>query len=229
MRLALLFLILAGVIASRAAVVGKSVEYTAGGDTLKGYIAYDDKFKEKRPGILVVHEWWGLNDYTKSRARQLAGLGYISMAVDLFGQGINATTPKEAMDMATPFYKDPQMAKSRLDAAIAKINKYPQADADNIVAIGYCFGGAMVLNAAKLGADLKGVVSFHGSLLGVPADKKTLKADTYIVAIPMLGNKESTNQFKGKAKEVYDVGSCVNAGLIVDAILDGAKVGYTQL
>jgi dienelactone hydrolase len=152
------------------------VSYTADGVTLKGFIAYDDNIKGKRPAILVVHEWWGLNDYTKMRARKLAELGYIAMAADMFGNGKTAANPTEAQEFTTPFYKDQNLVKSRLDAALKKIKEYSQTDPDNIAAIGYCFGGFVVLNYAKLGADLKGVVSFHGGLGGVPVDKKLLKA-----------------------------------------------------
>jgi len=152
------------------------ITYMAGDVTLKGFVAYDESIRGKRPVVLVVHEWWGMNDYTKMRARKLAALGYLAMAVDLFGDGKNAADPKEAQELTGPFYKDPQLAKIRLDAAIKKIKEFPQADPTNIAAIGYCFGGSMVLNYAKLGADLKGVVSFHGGLAGVPADKKLLKA-----------------------------------------------------
>src|SRR5450759_4917437 len=152
------------------------VTYTADGVTYKGFIAYDTNIKGKRPAILVVHEWWGLNDYTKMRARKLAELGYIAMAADMFGNGKTAADPKEAQDFTMPFYKDPQLAKSRLDAAIKKIKEYAQTDPNNIAAIGYCFGGFVVLNSAKLGADLKGVVSFHGGLSGVPVNKNLLKA-----------------------------------------------------
>jgi dienelactone hydrolase len=152
------------------------VTYKAEGVTLTGFVTFDESIKGKRPVILVVHEWWGLNDYSKMRARKLAELGYIAMAVDMFGNGKIAADPKEAQNLTMPFYNYPQLAKSRLDAAIKKIKEYPQADPDNIVAIGYCFGGFVVLNCAKLGADLKGVVSFHGGLGGVPVNKKLLKA-----------------------------------------------------
>ena len=152
------------------------VSYKAGDVTFKGFVAFDESIKGKRPVVLIVHEWWGLNDYTKMRARKLAELGYIAMAIDLFGNGKNAINPKEAQDFTMPFYKDPQLAKSRLDAAIKKIKEFAQADPNNIAAIGYCFGGFVVLNYAKLGADLKGVVSFHGGLGGIPVNKKLLKA-----------------------------------------------------
>jgi dienelactone hydrolase len=158
----------------------ENITYVADGITLSGFVAYDSNVKGKRPAILVVHEWWGLNDYAKSRARQLASLGYIAMAVDMFGNGKVAADPKEAQELTGPFYKNPQLGKTRLDAAIKKIKEYPQADAANVAAIGYCFGGAVVLNSAKLGADLKGVVSFHGGLAGVPANRNLLKAKVLV-------------------------------------------------
>jgi dienelactone hydrolase len=156
------------------------VSYTDNGVTLKGFIAYDDNIKGKRPAILVVHEWWGLNDYSKMRARKLAELGYIAMAADMYGNGKVAANPTEAQELTTPFYKDPNLAKSRLDAALKKLKEYIQTDPDNVAAIGYCFGGFVVLNYAKLGADLKGVVSFHGGMGGVPVDKKLLKAKVLV-------------------------------------------------
>jgi dienelactone hydrolase len=125
--------------------------------------------------VLVVPEWWGLNDYPKMRVRQLADMGYLAMAVDLYGNGKIVDNPTDAGKMAGPFYQNPLMAKARFDAALAKIKSYPQAG-DKVVAIGYCFGGGMVLTMAKLGDDLTGVVSFHGNLNIVPANKDLLKA-----------------------------------------------------
>jgi len=158
----------------------ETVSYEVNGITLKGFVVYDESKTGKRPAILVVHEWWGLNEYAKNRARQLAALGYVAMAVDMYGDGKTAANPQEAQEMATPFYKNPQLAKTRLDAALKKVKEYKQTDAGNVAAIGYCFGGSVVLNSAKLGADLKGVVSFHGGLKGVPADKKLLKAKVLV-------------------------------------------------
>ncbi len=166
--------------ASEPNIKEETVSYTADTITSKGYVAYDEKKQGKRPGILVVHEWWGLNDYPKKRAKQLAEMGYIAIAVDMYGDGKVAANPQEAMAMATPFYKNPELAKTRLDAAIKKLKKYAQTDTTNIAAIGYCYGGYVVLNAAKLGADLKGVVSFHGSLAGVPPHKDLLKAKVLV-------------------------------------------------
>ena len=131
------------------------VTYASNGTTLKGYVVYDENIKGKRPAILVVHEWWGLNDYAKMRARMLANLGYIAMAVDMFGDGKTAANPQEAQALTKPFYQDPQLDKSRMDAAIARLKEFPQTDPSKMAAIGYCFGGSVVLNSAKLGADLK--------------------------------------------------------------------------
>lgn len=152
------------------------VTYISEGVTLKGFVVYDENQSGKRPAILVVHEWWGLNEYAKSRAKQLASMGYIAMAVDMYGGGTTALNPQQAQELATPFYKNPQLGKNRLDAALNKVKEFSQTDPNKIVAIGYCFGGSVVLNSAKLGADLKGVVSFHGGLAGVQVNKELLKA-----------------------------------------------------
>ena len=158
----------------------ETVTYSAGAVTMKGFVVYDKSGAAKKPVVLIVPEWWGLNNYSKSRAKQLADLGYLAMAVDMYGNGETADNPTRAGELAGPFYKDPKMAKERFEAALAKIKTYTQADTGRIVAIGYCFGGGMVLNMARLGEDLKGVVSFHGSLLGVPAKKELLKADILV-------------------------------------------------
>jgi dienelactone hydrolase len=154
----------------------EQIHYKIDGENYKGVVYYDENQSGKRPGIIVVHEWWGLNDYSKSRAKQLAGLGYISMAVDVFGNGEIAEDPTTAQRLAMPFYKDPLLTRKFIDAAIDLLKTYPQTDEAQIGAIGYCFGGFVVLNAAKLGADLKGVVSFHGGLNGVEPKKGKIKA-----------------------------------------------------
>jgi dienelactone hydrolase len=158
----------------------ETISYSVNGVTYKGFIAYDDNIKGKRPAILIVPEWWGLNDYPRMRARKLAELGFIAMAADVFGDGKIAANPTEAQEFATPFYKDPSRVKSILDAALMKLKAYSQTDPNNIAAIGYCFGGYVALNYAKLGADLKGVVSFHGGMGGTPVDKKLLKAKVLV-------------------------------------------------
>lgn len=155
----------------------ENITYSGDGTTMDGFVVYDENKKGARPAVLVVPEWWGLNDYPKRRARELAKLGYIAMAIDMYGEGKQADNPDSAGKLADPFYTDPQMAKRRFDAALAKLKTYSQTDSSKIAAIGYCFGGSMVLNMAKLGDDLRGVVSFHGVLGGSPpADKNLLKA-----------------------------------------------------
>lgn len=148
--------------------------------TMVGYVAWNGATDKKRPVVMVVHEWWGLNDYTKSRVKQLAELGYLAFAVDMYGNGMTAGDPNLAGELATPFYKDPAMAKARFDAAMKKALSYPVADNSQVAAIGYCFGGTQVLNMALLGDPLKGVVSFHGGLETAPANKDLLKANILV-------------------------------------------------
>lgn len=157
-----------------------NISYTGDGVSMNGYVAFDENKQGPRPAVIVIPEWWGLNDYAKSRARSLAELGYIAMAIDLYGNGKTADNPDSAGKYATPFYKDPKMTQARFDAALARLKGYAQTDSTRIAAIGYCFGGAQVLNLARLGENLKGVVSFHGNLLGVPLDAGKLKADILV-------------------------------------------------
>ena len=153
----------------------ETVTFKADGATLDGYIAYNDSIKGKRPAILVIPEWWGLNDYPRMRARMLAQLGYVAMAVDVYGDGKVADNPDSAKAYSGPFYTDPEKAKIRIDSAIAKIRTYDMVDPNAIGAIGYCFGGGLLLNTVRLGDDLKGIVSFHGAMPGVPARKDLLR------------------------------------------------------
>jgi len=157
-----------------------SVLYTSNGKQSKGYVAYDENKKGKLPVVVVIPEWWGVTDYTKSRARQLAGLGYFAIDADLFGGGDTATNPKEAMAFTKPYYTNPQLALSAVESAISKAGSFPQADTSRIAGIGYCFGGFIVLNATKLGAPLKATVSFHGDLSGVQPKKDIVKGDILV-------------------------------------------------
>ncbi|MES2849556.1 MAG: dienelactone hydrolase family protein [Bacteroidota bacterium] len=160
-----------------AKVTSEEISYkSADGTILKGYVAYDEAKKGKRPAIVVIHEWWGNNDYSRQRADMLAGLGYIAIAADMYGGGKEGPTPKEAGELATPFYQNPQLAKERIEAAVNKLKEYEQTDATQMACIGYCFGGSMSLNAANMGMDFKGVVSFHGGLQVVPAETGKTKA-----------------------------------------------------
>ena len=158
-------------------VKSENVDYTGDGVTMKGFVAYNESDTALKPIVLIVPEWWGISDYTRGRAKQLAELGYMAFAVDFYGEGKTAETPDEAGKLAGPFYAPGgTIAKDRFEAALAKIKTYPGADSNRIAAIGYCFGGAMVLNMARIGEPLKAVVSFHGNLVGAPANKDLLKA-----------------------------------------------------
>ncbi len=158
----------------------ENVDYMGDGITMKGFIAYNDDTTISKPIVLILPEWWGIGDYTRGRAKQLAALGYVAFAVDMYGDGKTAETPDEAGKLATPFYTSATLAKARFDAAFAKIRTYKFADTNRVAAIGYCFGGAMVLNMARAGEPLKGVVSFHGNLIGNKLDKNLLKADVLV-------------------------------------------------
>lgn len=184
----------------------ENITYTGDSTTMDGYVVYDQSSDKKRPAVLVVHEWWGLNDYSKMRARDLAKLGYVAFAIDIYGNGKTADNPDSAQKYAMPFYENPQKTKARIDAAIAKIKTYPQVDGSNIAAIGYCFGGGVLLNTVRLGDELKGIVSFHGSLNGTPANKDLLKSKILVchgAVDPFVPQKE-VDQFK---KQMDSIGA----------------------
>lgn len=158
----------------------ENIDYSGDGINMKGFVAYNDSLKGLLPVVIIVHEWWGQTDYPRMRARQLAELGYLAFAIDMYGDGKTAESPDSAQKLSAPFYSNLNMSQARFDAAMAKIKTLPNADTNRIAAIGYCFGGGMVLNMARLGEPLKGVVSFHGNLLGAPADKNLLKAEILV-------------------------------------------------
>jgi dienelactone hydrolase len=147
-----------------AAVEGREVEYAAAGVTLKGYLASDGAVAGRRPGVLVVHEWWGHNEYARRRARMLAELGYTALAVDMYGDGKTAAHPDEAGAFSAELTRNAEATKARFLAALEFLKAQPQTDPARVAAIGYCMGGGVVLNMARAGLDLRGVASFHGSL-----------------------------------------------------------------
>lgn len=147
-----------------AEVVGKEVTYTADGTTLKGYLAYDNAKPGARPGVLVIHEWWGHNAYARKRAEMLAELGYVALAVDMFGDGKTADHPKDAGAFAGAVMGDIEVGEARFKAAMDFLKSQSQTDGERIAAIGYCFGGAIALHMARIGMPLDAVASFHGNL-----------------------------------------------------------------
>jgi len=151
---------------TQAAIVTRDIAYEQGGVKLQGYLAYDDAkvSSGKLPGVLIVHEWWGLNDYIRGRAVQLAGLGYVAFALDMYGTGVLATNPKDAGALAGQFYGKPLMAE-RAQAGLDQLLGTGLVDPSRVAAIGYCFGGSTVQALAYSGAPLAGIVSFHGGLL----------------------------------------------------------------
>ena len=166
--LAALFVAWTGMSAQSApAIKGETVKYSAGGVVMEGYLAYDDGIKGRRPGVLVVHEWWGQNDYARKRAQMLAELGYAALAVDMYGGDKVAAHPEDAQKFSSELMKNFDVAKARFMAAMEFLKQQPMVDSSRIAAIGYCFGGGIVLNMARQGADLKGVASFHGNLTAV--------------------------------------------------------------
>jgi dienelactone hydrolase len=205
-------LIVSGMAYAGPKIEGKPVEYTAGGVTLKGYLAYDENLKGKRPGVLVVHEWWGQNEYVRKRARMLAELGYTALALDMYGEGRLAAHPDDAGKFSSEVMKNFPVAKERFLAAVEFLKKQPTVDPANIAAIGYCFGGGVVLNMAREGIDLKGVASFHGSLAVVKPDKpEKIKAavrvyngadDTFIPAAAIEALKKEMAEQKVNFKFV---------------------------
>lgn len=164
-------------LSSRGALVGEEVSYQAGDVALKGYIAYDAAMEGRRPGILVVHEWWGHNDYARKRAERLAALGFTALAVDMYGDGKTADHPDDAGKFAGAIRQDLPLMRARFEAAREFLNRHPTVDPELNAAIGYCFGGGVVLEMARQGLDLDAVVSFHGSLGGSsPAEDGKVRA-----------------------------------------------------
>ncbi len=178
----------------QAALVGEEITYQSGDLVLKGYLAYDNKIPGKRPGVLVVHEWWGHNDYVRERARMLAKLGYTALALDMYGEGKQAAHPEDAGKFAAEVRSNMPQAEQRFRAALTQLRVHPTVDAQKIAAIGYCFGGGIVLEMARRGIDLDGVVSFHGSLgTDRPAREGEVKASILVLnggGDPMAGPEQ---------------------------------------
>ncbi len=194
-----ILLLFIGYVPAHAKIQTKEIKYSANGVTLKGYIAYDNSIKGKRPGVLVVHELWGLNDYARRRARMLAELGYTAFALDMYGEGKQAKNPEEAEKLSNMVRGNLDEAQARFDAALELLRNQKTVDPNRIAAIGYCFGGGVVLNMALRGVDLDGVVSFHGALpTSAPAKPGKIKAAVLVLqgADDQFVKPEQVEKFK---------------------------------
>lgn len=193
-----------------AKVQTKEVDYQAGGTPLKGFLAWDDASQAKRPGVIVVHEWWGLNQYARDQAVRLAKAGYVALAADMYGEGKVAKHPQDAQTFMQEATKDPAALTARFDAAMAALKEQPQVDPSRIGAVGYCFGGGVALSMARAGKDLAAVATFHGAVPPpAPVEKGSVKSPVLIQtggADPMVPPAK-VEEF---AKELRDAGAKVD-------------------
>ena len=233
-----LCLLFAVALNAEAKIHTETIEYKDGDAVLEGYLAYDDSIKGVRPGVLVIHEWWGLNPYVKKRAEQLAELGYIAFAADIYGKGIRAKTPEEAGKLAGIYRSDRQLLRSRVNAGLEALKKQSMTDTKKLAAIGYCFGGTTVLELARSGADVAGVVSFHGGLATpTPQDAKNIKAkvlalhgadDPYVKDQEVLAFEDEMRQ-GGVDWQLVSYGSAVHGFTNPDNGNDNSKgVAYNE-
>ena len=175
--------LLCGAFSLQAAIQSKTVEYKQGDTTLEGVIVWDDAVKGVRPGVLVVHQWLGLTNYEKHRAEMLAQLGYVAFCADIYGKGVRPANTTDAGAESTKYKSDRALLRARVNAGLDELKKSQLVDTSRIAAIGYCFGGTTVIELARSGADIKGVVSFHGGLDSpTPADGKNIKCKVLALA-----------------------------------------------
>jgi dienelactone hydrolase len=168
-------------LSAQAKIITQSVEYKQGDSTLEGYLAYDDSISGKRPGVLIVHQWMGLTDYEKHRAEQLAQLGYVAFCADIYGKGIHPKDTSEAGAQAGKYKGDRALLRARVNAGLDALEKNELVDTKHVAAIGYCFGGTTVIELARSGANIAGIVSFHGGLDSpTPADGKNIKCKVLV-------------------------------------------------
>jgi dienelactone hydrolase len=186
------------------AMVTKTVEYKDGGQVLKGFLVYDSALKGMRPGVLLVHEWWGVNPYVKKRAEEIAKLGYIAFAADIYGDGQTAKDMAEAGKMSGMFNNDRALMLGRVQAGLNELLKEKMVDKSRVAAMGYCFGGGVVLELARSGADIKGAVTFHGNL-ATPTNENynNLKAQVLVLhgANDPYVNAQTVNDFEDQMRK----------------------------
>jgi len=176
------FFLLCGAITARAEIKTETVEYKQGDTTLEGYIAYDSSFKGKRPVIMIVHEWTGLGDYVKGRAKEFATKGYVAFAMDIYGKGVRPPQGPEAAKEAGKYKENRKLMRERAQAGYDFIKTKPYVDPEHMIAMGYCFGGTVALEMGRAGLPLAGIASFHGGLSNPnPQDAKNIKGKVLIL------------------------------------------------
>ena len=212
-----------------AEVTGKEVSYTAGDTTLKGYLAMDESDTTKRPAVLVVHEWWGHNDYARKRAEMLAELGYVALAVDMYGDGKTAEHPKDAGAFAGAVMKDMEAGEARFRAALEFVQAQPQVDPEQVAAIGYCFGGSIVLHMARIGMDLDAVASFHGNLSPKAEAKEGQVKARILVCHGEADSFIPAEQVEAFQREMNDAGADYRFESYPDAVHGFTNPGATEL
>lgn len=220
---AMVIALVASAATASAEIKTKVVDYTVGGAALQGFLAWDDGSAVKRPGVIVVHEWWGHNEHARNSARRLAEAGYVGFALDMYGKGKLAAHPDDAMKFMTEATRDPAVLGARFNAALAELKKDPHVDPARVGAIGYCFGGTVVISQARMGTDLDVVASFHGGLGGLPPVKPgAVKARVLVytgAADPMIPSAQ-VETFRTEMAA---------AGASVDLVsYPGAKHGFTN-
>ena len=199
------------------------IEYAVGDASHEGYLAYDDEAAETRPGIVIVHEWWGLNDYIVRRAHMLAELGYVALAIDMYGGGQTAADPSQAGELMTGVLNDMDSGTAALRAGYELLLDQPAVDRERTAAIGYCFGGAMVLHMARIGMPLSAVASFHGALGSFhTADAGSIQAKILVChgaadSMVSMADLDAFKQEMDAAQADYEV-----------LLLDGAKHGFSN-
>jgi dienelactone hydrolase len=199
--------------AARAEIKTEAVEYKQGDTTLQGFFAWDDAVKGKRPGVLVIHEWWGHNEHARNQAKRLAKAGFVGFALDMYGKGRVAKHPEDAQAFMKEATADPAVLQARFDAAVARLKQHPMVNTDEIGAVGYCFGGAVALGMVDAGEPLDAVATFHGAMPKNPPPEGTkLKAHVLIAtggADPMV----PPDQVEAFAKELRQAGADVHVAV----------------